>query len=362
VLARFLTAASVLCVSLLPAAARAAPPTSSQPEAATIVLVGEYAGMPELAATLVELLERQNVEAHVVRSLRFQPGQVISGGEKDQNAWAFVVLEPPALARLYFRGPHAERYLLRNLPLRDGLDEYGRELIAQVVESSVSALLHSTAGITREQASAEIDRPLEVPRTEPVSAAPQTPPAAQKPSEWRAWTALRYAFEWSGGDLGAAHGPGLEVGVEWSALRTRLIAERAFAQTLASPELTASLQTTALRFAVDTYWPKLAAHALVIGLGAGIDILDARPTAASDPLLTLAPGHSHAVPVVRAEVGYQLHQGPWRLLAFGFVDASLLHTHYDLDRAGSEVRLATPWPMRPGAGLVFGWSPSIGGP
>jgi len=319
--------------------------------------------MPELAATLVELLERQNVEAHVVRSLRFQPAEVTSGSEKDRNAWAFVVPETPALARLYFRGPRAERYLLRDLPLRDGLDEYGRELIAQVVESSVLALLHSTAGITREQASAEIDRPVDAPRGEPtVSAASPTPSAARPPSKWRAWTALGYAFEWSGGDLGAAHGPGLEIGLEWSALRARLIAERAFAQTLASPELIASLQTTALRFVVDTYWPKHAAHALVIGLGAGIDILDAQPTVASDPLLTLAPGHSHAVPVVRAEVGYQLRQGPWRLMAFGFVDASLLYTHYDLVRAGSEVRLATPWPVRPGVGLVFGWSPSIGEP
>jgi hypothetical protein len=49
-------------------------------------------------------------------------------------------------------------------------------------------------------------------------------------------------------------------------------------------------------------------------------------------------------------------------MALPFVDAALLRTYYDLDGADSQVRLATPWPLRPGLALVLGWSPSIGGP
>jgi hypothetical protein len=327
------------------------------------VLVGDVGGMTELTNTLVELLNRQNVRTQVMRAPQFQPGQVVSGTENDESVWAFVVPDTPTSARLYFRGPRSRRFLLRGLALRDGLDDYGRELVAQVVESSVLALLHSTAGLTREQASDELERPIGALQTEtPTPGISQRLAVARRPSDWRGWLALRYAFEWSGSALGAAQGPGLELGLEWGVLQARLTGERWFPQTIASPELAASLQTTALRFVVDTSWPRRTAHTLVVGFGAGIDILGTQPSAAHDPSLTLAPERSHAVPVLRAEIGYQLRGDPWRLMALAFVDAALLYTHYDLDRTDYEVRLATPWPLRPGVGLVLGWSPPIGGP
>jgi hypothetical protein len=183
-----------------------------------------------------------------------------------------------------------------------------------------------------------------------------------RPSDWRGWVALRYGGEWSGSDLGAAHGPGVETGLQWRNVRARLMAERWFPQTLSSQELAASVQTTALRLVVDTSWPRRAAHTLSVGFGAGIDVLATAPSVARDPAVTLAPERSHAVPILRAELGYQLSANPWRLMALLFVDASLLHTYYDLDGADSQVRLATPWPLRPGLALVFGWSPSMGGP
>ena len=362
-LARILLAAALLCLALLPEAARAASPTSEEPESATVVLVGDVDGMTALADTLVELLRRQNVNLKVVRALQFQAGQVISGSDGDESVWAFVVPAVPSSARLYFRGPRAKRFLLRALALRNGLDDYGRELIAQVVESSVLALLRSAAGITREQASAAIDPPTESPRVATSApAAPPMPAPARRPSDWRGWAALRYGVEWSGSDLGAAQGPGVETGLEWGRLRARLMAERWFPQTLSSPELAASLQTTAVRLVVDTSWPKRGTHALIVGFGAGMDILATQPTIARDPAVTLAPERSHAVPILRAELAYQLRADPWRLMALAFVDAALLRTHYDLDSADSQVRLATSWPARPGLALVLGWSPSIGGP
>jgi hypothetical protein len=319
--------------------------------------------MTALADTLVELLRRQNVNLKVVRVLQFQAGQVTSGSEGDESVWAFVVPAVPSSARLYFRGPRAKRFLLRALALRDGLDDYGRELIAQVVESSVLALLHSAAGITREQASAEIGQPTQAPRIA-TSASHELPipGPASRPSDWRGWVALRYGIEWTGSDLGAAQGLGVETGLEWGRLRARLLAERWFPQTLSSPELAANLQTTALRLVLDTSWPRRSAHALIVGFGAGMDILATQPTVARDPAVTLAAERSHAIPVLRAELGYQLRADPWRLMALVFVDAALLRTSYDLDGADSQVRLATSWPARPGLALVLGWSPSIGGP
>ena len=347
-----------------------------------MVLVGDVAGMTELEATLVELLERDNVRPHVVRVPGFDRDDVLSGGKPDDGVSAFVVPETATSARLYFRGPHAQRFLLRGLGLRNGLDEYGRELVAQVVESSVLALLRSNAGITLEQASAELARTpgaggTDAARTEspnvptseakaPARTDAATPgssraPASTGPLQWRGWLAARYALEWAGSDLGAAHGPGLEMGVEWGVLRTRITAERWFAQNIAAPDLSANVQTTALRLLVDTRWPWRTTHALVAGLGAGIDILGVQATASRDPALTLAPERSHAVPAVRAEVGYQVRGDPWRFMALAFVDGALLDTHYDVERAGAAVRVATPWSVRPGVALVLGWSPPLGG-
>jgi hypothetical protein len=319
------------------------------------------------------------VRPHVVRAPGFDPENVISGGQQDGSVSAFVVPETATSACLYFRGPRAKRFLLRGLALRDGLDEYGRELIAQVVEASVLALLHSNAGMTREQASAELEHTPDAagtdaataPKTDETPAAltdaassstPHVPAPARRASDWRGWVAIRYALEWSGNDLGAAHGPGLETGLEWRALRTRVTAERWFPQSIASPELSAGVQTTALRLVVDARWPRRTTHALVAGFGAGIDILGVQPTASRDPALTLAPERSHAVPVLRAELGYQLRADPWRVMALAFVDGSLLDTHYDLERSDSAVRVAAPWSWRPGVALVLGWAPALGGP
>jgi hypothetical protein len=378
VIVRVLTVASLLGL-LLAGLARGAPLATQESEDATVVLVGDIPGMTELADTLVELLERQKVRPHVVRAPGFDPETVISGGQQDESVSAFVVPETTTSAQLYFRGPRAKRFLLRGLPLRNGLDEYGRELIAQVVESSVLALLHSNAGMTREQASVELAHAPDAARTDAVTApktdataaaltdatssrTPGVAARARPASDWRGWVAIRYALEWSGSDLGAAHGPGLETGLEWAALRTRVTAERWFPQNIASPELSASVQTTALRLVVDARWPRRTTHALVAGFGAGVDILSAQPTASHDPALTLAPERSHAVPVLRTELGYQLRADPWRVMALAFVDGSLLDTNYDLERADSAVRVATPWSWRPGVALVLGWAPALGGP
>lgn len=134
----------------------------------------------------------------------------------DRHALAWVTLRARAMARIYFAFPGERgappRYLYRDVPIEHGFDELGSERVAQVVHSSVSAIVEGQGGASR----VEIEREL-------VADAPKTRPAA--PEERQAIPAVAvsgplspslvaevtYRFTSAGGE-GLAHGPGLALG------------------------------------------------------------------------------------------------------------------------------------------------------
>jgi hypothetical protein len=350
-------------IALLPAAAAAAPVAPGDVwsgNAATVVLIGEAPAAADLVTLLEELLGRQKVRVRFLREPQFDPSHLLSGETSDPAVWVFVELRGPRAARLYFRGPHAARFLLRDLPLRDGLDEVGRESIGQVVESSVVALQNFTAGISREEALTRLgsERGLEP----TVTAAPSGGP---RPFSRAFWLAARYSGVWSGSALKAAHGPEIEIGIEWRGvllLRPRLSAAWWFEQQLATPEVEAVARSLPLRCSIDVGWPVGRTQAWVVGIGAGVDFARTEPRRAAAPGVTLSPPATRLLPVARAELRYELGRDAWRIGAAAFADASLLDTHYDIVYAGVAERAATPWSVRPGAALMFAWRPAWDAP
>ncbi len=341
--------------------------SAPQPEAAdgaTIVLIGEVGGSKPLAALLVELLERQGVRVRFLGEPRFEPAHLLSGDASDRAVWVFVELTAPRAARLSFRGPQARRFLLRDLELRDGLDDFGLELIGQVVESSVAALLHSSAGMSREQAmqtladqSAPVDHMAVRGDHAPVASS-----VSSREARFGAWVGLRYAAEWSGSSLGVAQGPGGEVGAEWRGpvlLRATFSAERWFSQSLASPEVDASIQGWPLRLSADVGLPVGRWQSWLFALGGGFDVIRVEPQLGSQSSVALAPANTRLVPMLRAEVRYELGVGPWRLVLAGFTDVSLVDTHYDLDLGNSAEPLAVPSRLRPGVALIVAWRSAL---
>jgi hypothetical protein len=354
-----------------PAEGRADPTVgSSEPRpddayGATIVLIGESGGSKALPALLVELLERQGVQVRFLGEPRFEPAHLLSGGESDRAVWVFVELTRQRTARLYFRGPQARRFLLRELELRDGLDEFGLELIGQVVESSVAALLHSSAGLSREQVKVALDDANQLGDRGAARQgdAQRRIPISDDVARLAGWLGLRYAAQWSGSDLGLAHGPGAEIGIEWQGpalLRATLCAERWFAQTVASPEVKASVDSWPLRLSVDVGFPAGHAQTWLLGLAGGFDVIRVEPETL-DPSVTPAGSRTHLVPMLRGALRYELGAGSWRLALTGFADVSMFETHYDLVRGSGAERLAVPWPVRPGAALVVAWRPTLSG-
>ena len=159
--------------------------TDALRETAVVVLVGDARSSSELVFVISELLLRQNVQPQFVPAQRFSPRELLDAGAGDTRVWVYIALAGPQRARLYFRGSLGQRVMLRELALRAGLDEVGRELIARVVEGATGALLHSQEGLSRAEAEVEVARsappdpepPAEtaVDKTAAVDAAPAAP-------------------------------------------------------------------------------------------------------------------------------------------------------------------------------------------
>ncbi|HVU00158.1 MAG TPA: hypothetical protein VHE30_00350, partial [Polyangiaceae bacterium] len=137
------------------------------------MFVGAAADTEDLRAVLRELLERSGVHPEFESRDRFRSSALLATEPSDARVWVFLQLTGPRRAKLYFRGPLGERFLLRTLNLRRGMDEVGRELVGQVVETSTVALLRSEGGMSREEAKAGLSAEGEEP--EPDEAVPARP-------------------------------------------------------------------------------------------------------------------------------------------------------------------------------------------
>jgi hypothetical protein len=139
--------------------------------------------------------------------------------------------------------------------------------------------------------------------------------------------------------------------------RARLSGERWFAQALASDKVEASVQSTPVRFSLDVGGSVSRAQAWTVGLGGGADVVRVEPKRTLDATVTPAAARTHPVPVLRAEVRYELGAESWCLVLAAFADLSLLRSHYDLERGAALETVAAPALLRPGAALILAWRP-----
>jgi hypothetical protein len=324
---------------------------------AKIVLIGRAAADPELPLLLGELLERQGVAVEIARAERFDPDELF-GSEDAGVTRAFVVVGDSKQARLRFRGPNGERYLLRTVTLPGGLDAVGRELVGQVVESSVVALLRSTEGLSREEVTAELERdeaaaeaPRPVEPPSPASHRVERPSRQLGPSLWELHFGLRYAATWSGPELGLSHGPGLGAGVRFrrgSSFGLELGADRRFGQSLSTPALAASIERTTFHALLEVGLALSPSQSAFVALGPAVDLSRIRATSAAADV-TPAAAKSDFEPSLRGELRYELGSRHFLLGIAALLESSLVKTRYELVHASRSELLAAPAPVRPGA-------------
>lgn len=406
-LAFALAAAAVLAIVVAARARVAAAAEGGR--SAVIVLLGSAGDSPELVAVLTELLQRQDVGVRFERQDKLDTIELLAG-KSDRAVRTFVELRGAREAALYFRGPKARRYMLRRLELREGLDEVGRELIAHVVASSVDSLLRSSEGMTRSEMRAALARDRAAPARAappPAPAAPPSsrpadsvPPAAQAqarpassvgspPSDaklapsaspaitiaaasrdpdrragrWNGWVGARYTYAWGGPDVGAGHGPGIEIGLQRQGatrLGARLSAERWFTGAVPTTYVDTGLQISPVCLLLDVGLPLAPTRSLAVGVGGGADITRVTPGMVYDPAVAATAPHWNVAPIARGELRYEMGGPTWRLAAVLLADVSLYDTHYDVVRGGMTERAATPWRVRPGGAVILGWQPTWG--
>ena len=102
-----------------PPPAGAGADTPEPADAAVVVLIGDVGESKALTALLVELLGRQGVPVRFLGSeLRvFEPSHLLAGGEggRSHRVGLRRAREPACRRGLFFRGPRAQRFLLREL-------------------------------------------------------------------------------------------------------------------------------------------------------------------------------------------------------------------------------------------------------
>lgn len=372
---------------------------SSTSKPADVVLAGSAAASTELSELIEELLRTAGVVSRFLRVPEMRRTQLLDAAARPSsgNVRIWVRLSDPEHALLLFASPSRERYLVRQVALRNGLDELGRERIAHVIQSSTLSLLRGGAGMTRAQMHLAVEQTKEVPEAEPSDnpqevlpqetmqqkasqpkalPPPQKPPAPaaqakprRTPSERarpRPWAVpllgVGYAAGWSGSALGTRHGPLARVEFEriaGTALAVGMTLERDFEQKYKTSEVGVRAQTTLIRLLMGARWPLGTRLGLHSAIGGGLDVTRARPVAPSEQGVTLRSVGTYTMLVACLEAGLKIDAGSFLLDLGPRVEISTKDAHYDLMRNGNPVRVTTPWPVVPGFWLSGAWRPSL---
>jgi hypothetical protein len=262
------------------------------------------------------------------------------------------------------QGPTGSRYLVRDLDLSGRFDEVDRAALAEVLESSIDALIASErAGLTRAEAEAVLAR-----REPPaVIAAPPLPPgpaslastSAAAPSRWA--LGFFYAAQAQGAAPTIDHGPGLTL--SWAATRKFADVHEAgrgptlFASAQYRPpvherdaRIGVALYTVAARAGVEC--GPLAWSRLRVRLGAGADFVHVTPEA-SDPGAVLGAAHWSANFVGTAALRVNLVRPSRRFWLSAALSVDVLPTavRYDATIDGTTSSVFSPWRLRPGMTL-----------
>jgi hypothetical protein len=249
--------------------------------------------------------------------------------------------------RLYFANWDTERFLVRDVPLPNGWDELARESLAQLIDSSMTALAtDESAGMSQ---------------TEMASALGTAPsPGGDAAPAWSvAWGAF-YAVQAFAPEQLIEHGPGLTAAFGPRAGRWRpsawISTQYQLPESIGTSLIGVRLDTIALRAGIRLTRELSDRVAIAVQLGAGGDVVHIAPRQGSSARASLSPERFSWE--YDAELGLSATVRVNRsieLWAAMLADADLGMRHYDVVVDGSTVRALTPWWVRPGVSVGVTW-------
>ncbi|MBN2195235.1 MAG: hypothetical protein JW751_20630 [Polyangiaceae bacterium] len=288
-------------------------------------------------------------------------------GSQAEGAELRIWLVPmgEARARVYFADATGERFLVRDIPLRDGLDELGRERVVQILSSSAQAFLARSLNSSREEIQRTFAEPTPAdppPPTEPawVPIADEKPVAGissqPQPSPWGIRGGAEYQAIHRGAE-GTSHGPGILLGVSYRGQRRRLSLSLQgrydWPHRAVGDEVTLELETVGMRLILGVA-SNPPGFGWVARIGAGWDRVSYTPRTRTDAA-TARQGGADSRPLLGFGMGGAIQGRRGSIAALTLLELPLVDTHYDVAVQGTHRTDLAPWRVQPGLGLEVTW-------
>lgn len=259
-------------------------PDPSSGSTVEIVVVGQAPNLVRLP----ELVHQGALVPHRLewtRQDRFSLEQMLSqapGNARILRCW--VDASQPRMVRVHFMRGNRERFLVRELPVPEGLGDLELEALAQIIELSAGAMLEDQdSGLTLEQARIELAASKPRPPSRAPSRQPSPPPPSPAPAQVRLRAGLAYAGQLYGPGPVIIHGPELSVFGERRRVEQReqigLSVQLAGSQSVSDQRVGLNLRPMILRAQarlLRTYGKDGRAGAVGGQLGLGLLALNAR--------------------------------------------------------------------------------------
>jgi hypothetical protein len=325
-----------------------------------INLVGDAALADELDSLLLEWLGEDQSKAEIRHVPVLRSSEVLASSPDEQLLRIWVVLDNVHLARVYFAEPSAGRFLVRDVYLHQGLDELGRENVAQVLVTSAKAFIEHNAGSSVD----EVVATMKSQAREPKSVAPVEPEFKPKP------TLRKSAQQWFfrlGGFYGTrfetpnlvSHGPGLLAFVGRETLDTRWAAvfrtQYFWPITARASDVDISIRALALRLAFVIEKPLSVDYDVGIEAGGGLEYVSYNSSATSDSGVSAVGRTGYFEPETWLGLRLSSRQSHWRWALVPGLSTSLVRSHYDVIRQGRPQIEFAPWIMLPSCALEMTW-------
>jgi len=367
----------------VPASPTVARGSQREPLVAEIVLVGVIENAARLGFELGELLSAQGVVPRFQQRVALSENELVAQKPDDPSRGTVWILFPNSTtARLVFADHAHVRFLIRDIPLPQGMDDAGRESVEQVIESCFLALLQGATAISRAEVQAAMSPyVVSAPGALPIastpskaavaaqsSSLPSTQPKQLPATQTKAVTqsqrmvtqrlGIGYGVNGAGSDFGVEHGPELVAGVELVRRHDSLFAAGVFdwhfAQQHRNAEFDLSIQNSRLWLIVGWRKPLKDPTSFVATMGPGIGVTRVSTSGAAG-VAAPVPGNSDVTPWARVQSGLEWGTAPWAIQLLLTADLSFYDTHFKIRRDGAEEPLAHPWFLRPGATLGAVW-------
>jgi hypothetical protein len=336
-----LTSAIVIIQYVTPASGQTSSPTIE------VYVVGTPESISRLEAALgavdrpIRWIELEKLDLTQVTQRPQEAGIAVA------RAW--VDCSSPDRARLYFANWNTERFLVREVPFSGGLTPLTLEMLAQIVESSLSALLtDDKAGLTRAEMTAAL---------EPAAPAkPETPRSSPLAVTLGAFYGLQaFAPDWP-----VEHGLGLSAAFGErdgpARLSAWLTVQYQVPEMIQTSLIGVRLDTVAMRAGVELGKPISEDVVLSARVGGGGDLLHVAPRQGTNANASLKADQFYWDYMTQIAVAVTVAWGDHLVTSAALVtDVDLAERHYDLSLAGATTRVAAPWRLRPGFMAGVAW-------